>query len=268
MIPILKYPRTPHLQGSRLQQGDEDLSQIPFSEIAGKTIVVEEKIDGANTGISFDDNGDLLLQSRGHYLVGGAREKHYNLFKEWANYHIDKLFDLLGSRYILYGEWMYAKHTIFYDALPHYFMEFDIYDREKQIFLDTPTRHEILKDYPICSVPVIVTKAFNSIEELTSLITQSHYITDKHMDVLREYCEKNPKCGPIEERMKETEHSTTMEGLYIKVEENGQIVRRLKFVRRGFVQAILNDSTSHWLARPIVPNQLAVPRETLYADKL
>ena len=268
MIPILKYPRTPHLQGSRLQQGDEDLSQIPFSEIAGKTIVVEEKIDGANTGISFDDNGDLLLQSRGHYLVGGAREKHYNLFKEWANHHIDKLFDLLGSRYILYGEWMYAKHTIFYDALPHYFMEFDIYDREKQIFLDTPTRHEMLKDYPICSVPVIVTKAFNSIEELTSLITQSHYITDKHMDVLREYCEKNPKCGPIEERLKETEHSTTMEGLYIKVEKNGQIVRRLKFVRRGFVQAILNDSTSHWLARPIVPNQLAVSRETLYADKL
>jgi hypothetical protein len=36
---IVKYPRTPHLQGSRLQAGDEDLSQIPFSEILGKNIV-------------------------------------------------------------------------------------------------------------------------------------------------------------------------------------------------------------------------------------
>ena len=31
---IRKYPRTPHIEGSRLQPGDEDLSQIPFSEIA------------------------------------------------------------------------------------------------------------------------------------------------------------------------------------------------------------------------------------------
>ena len=43
---IHKYPRTPHIEGSRLQSGDEDLSQIPFSEIAGKNLVIEEKCDG------------------------------------------------------------------------------------------------------------------------------------------------------------------------------------------------------------------------------
>ena len=48
---IIKYPRTHHLEGSRLQAGDEDLSQIPFSEILGCYIVIEEKIDGANTRI-------------------------------------------------------------------------------------------------------------------------------------------------------------------------------------------------------------------------
>ena len=46
-LSILKYPRTPHLEGSRLQPGDEDLSQIRFSEIAGRHLVVEEKCDGA-----------------------------------------------------------------------------------------------------------------------------------------------------------------------------------------------------------------------------
>ena len=34
--PIIKYPRTPHLAGSRLQPGDEDLSQVPFSCPAGR----------------------------------------------------------------------------------------------------------------------------------------------------------------------------------------------------------------------------------------
>ena len=61
-----KYPRTPHLEGSRLQAGDEDLSQVPFSHLKGKYLVIEEKVDGANTAISFDTDGTLLLQSRGH----------------------------------------------------------------------------------------------------------------------------------------------------------------------------------------------------------
>ena len=39
---IVKYPRTPHLQGSRLQAGDEDLSQVSFDSILGKNIVIEE----------------------------------------------------------------------------------------------------------------------------------------------------------------------------------------------------------------------------------
>ena len=37
---IVKYPRTPHIEGSRLQPGDEDLSQVPFGEIAGRHIVI------------------------------------------------------------------------------------------------------------------------------------------------------------------------------------------------------------------------------------
>ena len=71
---ILKYPRTQHLKGSRLQEGDEDLRQVPFSEILGKHIVIEEKIDGANSAISFNDKQELLLQSRGHYLNGGYND--------------------------------------------------------------------------------------------------------------------------------------------------------------------------------------------------
>lgn len=79
---IIKYPRTPHIQGSRLQPGEEDLRQRSFSDIAGHHVVLEEKIDGANTAVSFTDEGKLRLQSRGHFLTGGYRERHYDLLKQ------------------------------------------------------------------------------------------------------------------------------------------------------------------------------------------
>ena len=150
-----KYPRTRHLAGSRLQPGDEDLAQVPFEAIRGRHIVVEEKLDGANAAISFAPDGALLLQSRGHYLTGGPRERHFGPLKAWATTLAPRLWPLLTDRYVLYGEWLYAKHTVFYDALPHYFCEFDVLDLSTDRFLDTPARASLLAGLPVVSVPVL-----------------------------------------------------------------------------------------------------------------
>ena len=50
-LEILKYPRTPHLRGSRLQAGDS-ADDVPYAALAGRQIVVEEKLDGANAALS------------------------------------------------------------------------------------------------------------------------------------------------------------------------------------------------------------------------
>ena len=76
MNAIRKYPRTRHLAGSKLQPGDEDLDAVPMSALAGRHVVIEEKMDGANSGMSFSADGEFLLQSRGHYLTGGPRESN------------------------------------------------------------------------------------------------------------------------------------------------------------------------------------------------
>lgn len=258
---IHKYPRTPHIEGSRLQPGDEDLSQIPFETIRGRHLVVEEKCDGANSAVSFDRNGQLRLQSRGHYLTGGYRERHFNFMKQWATVHADAFRKVLGSRYIMYGEWMYAKHTVFYDALPHYFLEFDILDRETGIFLDTPTRHAMLAELPVVSVPVLGEGSFSSKEELLKLLGQSRYVTGNQKQNLIDAAVKL-NLDP-ERNSRETELSGLMEGLYIKVEENGRVVDRMKFVRAAFLQCV-DFSESHWIDRPIIPNQLAVTMESLF----
>ena len=255
-----KYPRTPHLEGSRLQPGDEDLTQIPFDRISGKHLVMEEKCDGANSAISFGGDGEILLQSRGHYLTGGYRERHYNLMKQWAIAHRNEFFAVLGKRYIMYGEWMYAKHTVFYDALPHYFLEFDILDRETGVFLDTPGRRKMLSGLPVVSVPVLGEGRFRTKEELLGLLSKSRFITENQRQCLIGTAEKLGL--DIEKNCRDTDLSGMMEGLYIKVEEDGRVTERMKFVRQAFLQCV-DFSETHWIDRPILPNQLAAPLESL-----
>lgn len=263
MLKILKYPRTPHIQGSRIQPGDEDLEQIPFRTLAGQQLVVEEKCDGANSAVSFDTDGTLLLQSRGHYLTGGPRERHYDLLKKWASVHRVRFHEVLGSRYILYGEWMYAKHSIYYDALSHYFLEFDVFDRERRVFLDTGARRTLLATLPVVPVPVIARRAFATLDELKSLVGPSAFIRPGHIERLRDWCLANGSRCDADARCAETDPATTMEGLYLKVETGGKVVSRMKFVRPSFLQAVAVPD-AHWLNRPIIPNALRYPADGIY----
>ena len=251
---IRKYPRTRHIEGSRLQAGDEDLSSVPFADVRGRTLVIEEKLDGANSGISFDAAGELYLQSRGHYLTGGSRERHFALLKSWAETHRDVLHRVLGSRYVLYGEWLYAKHTVFYDQLPHYFFEFDILDTEDGSFLSTPRRQAMLAGTPVCSVPVVFDGAMKKLKDLVALVKPSLYKSATWRQALDAVARRQGL--DVERARRETDPSNLSEGLYIKVEEGGQVVERLKWVRADFLQTIASND-SHWQSRPIIPNQLA-----------
>jgi hypothetical protein len=224
MTSIVKYPRTPHLSGSRLQPGDDDLPAIDPGALGSGTLVLEEKLDGSNCGISFGRDGALVLQSRGHVLTGGPRERQFDLLKCWASHHAAALYGVLGERYLMYGEWMYARHSIAYDRLPHYFLEFDILDRASGVFLATSARRELLAGTPVVSVPVL---GLDRAQAVKRYIGRS-------------------RCSTTE----------TMEGVYLKREEDGCVTGRYKYVRPDFLQAVA-DSGSHWADRPIEPNRLA-----------
>lgn len=253
MRAIRKYPRTRHLQGSRLQMGDEDLDAVPFSDIAGLKVVVEEKIDGANCAFGFDESGKLWLQSRGHYLLGGPRERHFDLFKQWANAWSRDFWDMLGYRYTVYGEWMYAKHTIFYDWLPHFFLEFDILDLETNQFLDTPTRQRVIEGLPLVSVPILHQGTVANRDELLALVQTSRYVSPHRWENLRSQCLQHGL--DFETIRAESDPTDLGEGLYVKVEENGVVKDRFKYVRGGFLQKML-ESGEHWHHRPLFPNLL------------
>lgn len=117
-----KLPRTLHIEGSGLAHRD-DPDAIQFNKLAGELLYIEEKVDGSGVSIFFDDKLELQVWHRGSPATG----KEFNKLRGWALAHQDNLFAVLEDRYHLFGEWMLHKHTIFYDRLPQYFLESDIY---------------------------------------------------------------------------------------------------------------------------------------------
>lgn len=230
-----KYPRTPHLFGSKGTDDDKHLSEAESEEfIADESLIVEEKIDGTNVGIHFSDSGEMVLQCRGHLITEGMHPQ-YDLLKQWAAVKRHVLEQQLQNRFLLFGEWVYARHSIHYRKLAHYFFEFDIYDKEQGAFLNLKSRLSLLDGMGIETVPVVHTGKLSR-EELTELIGPSQF--DSRFENPTTKCPDN-----------------LMEGIYLRTEANGVVTGRAKFVRPEFVEKI--KQSTHWQHQQMVPNQLA-----------
>ena len=154
----------------------------------------------------------------------------------------------------MYGEWAYAKHTIFYDRLPHYFLEFDVLDKRSGAFLSTEARRALLQGLPIASVPVLADEVATQHDRLAELIRTSVFQSAEWRERLAYVSRQNRL--DVDRVRRQTDSHELSEGLYIKWEDDDRVLGRYKFVRASFLQSV-EVSNSHWLARPIVPNQLA-----------
>ena len=231
---FIKYPRTPHLFGSKGTDDDKHLGRKESEAfIADPSLIVEEKIDGTNVGIHFTTRGRMVLQCRGHEITEGMHPQ-YDLFKQWTSVKRPVLEAMLGSRFILYGEWLYAKHSVHYLKLDHYFFEFDIYDKQDAAFLDLAQRLELLEGTNLCTVPVLHRGPATQVE-LQKLIGPSRYTS----------IFENPLTGV---------RDSLMEGLYVRTEAGGQVTARAKLVRPEFTERV--KQSEHWQQQAMVPNQL------------
>ena len=232
---FIKYPRTPHLFGSKGTDDDKHLSDVESTKfIADDSLIAEEKLDGTNVGIHFSDDGEMVLQCRGHLITEGMHPQ-YDLFKQWAGVKRQVLERQLENRFILFGEWLYARHSIHYRRLTHYFFEFDIYDKDREAFLNLEQRLALLEDTGVQTVPVVHTGPVER-SGFEKLIGPSLF--DGHFD------------NPLTKRV-----DNLMEGLYLRTEADGVVTGRAKFVRPEFVEKI--KQSTHWQHQAMMPNELA-----------
>jgi hypothetical protein len=231
---FVKYPRTPHLFGSRGTDDDKHLGDAESARfLADPSLIVEEKLDGTNVGIHFTPDGSLVLQCRGHLITEGMHPQ-YDLLKQWAAVKRPVLEERLSDRYILFGEWLYARHSVHYRALSHYFFEFDIYDKQAGAFLSLERRLDLLAGTGLHTVPVVHTGPLDR-DRLATLIGPSRF------DSLFE----NPLTGRAD---------GLMEGLYLRTEAEGVVTGRAKFVRPEFVERV--KRSEHWQHQAMTPNHL------------
>ncbi|KAI9104765.1 hypothetical protein DFS34DRAFT_212182 [Phlyctochytrium arcticum] len=155
-IGLYKFPRTRHLIPS-LGASRDDLILSPDDAASfldtsdGSTLILEEKVDGSNMGISIDDETlQFRVQNRSHY-VNVKSHQQFRLLDNWLSDHSSELFELLRPpdlesttsnphtakkcKYILYGEWLYARHSIRYESLPDLFLVFDLFEAHSGVFL-------------------------------------------------------------------------------------------------------------------------------------
>lgn len=219
---FFKFPTTPHLVtlGGVDIRSDKVMSDVEREAFLQHDLVVEEKVDGSNIGISFSVEGSLKVQNRGDYLQLPASGQWKKL-DEWLHLHAERLFDHLIDQYILFGEWCYAKHSIFYNQLPDWFLGFDIYDKIIGRFLSTIRRDRFLESMNIAGVPVIAHGRFR-LADLKDLLSQS-------------------KLG-----------DQPAEGLYLRIDHGEWLEQRAKLVRPQFIQTL----EEHWSRYSITPNRL------------
>lgn len=188
------------------------------ADFLSSEIVVEEKVDGSNLGISFDQAGNVICQNRGHRLVEPF-DGQWKPLKRWLDVRIDGLFDFAGDRYILFGEWCYARHSVGYDALPDWFVFFDVYDKLVNRFFSAARRDAVAERLNLAHVQAVGRGRY-TFQQLSALEFQSHYGHE------------------------------TAEGVYLRRDKGEWLVARSKLVRPAFRQMI----DVHWSRRELQPN--------------
>lgn len=221
---FFRFPHIPHLEwlGEGVPRDDKMLSPKESADFLVSDVVVEEKLDGANLGISLSPEGEMRIQNRGQYLLGHYAGQFKKL-KTWFSQREELLFDALGEDLILFGEWCTARHSLDYNHLPDWLLVFDFYDRKEQRFWSTSRRDKLAKRIGLSVVPILFSGKLSLLSLKEILNTQPSSF--RH--------------GP-------------MEGLIVRRESKQWLENRAKLVHPNFTQSI----GEHWQRRNIEWNSL------------
>lgn len=165
------YPRIPYLIPPPDGQTGERL--VPWPERDswfGVDLLVEEKLDGANVTLWLAD-GVVQVASRGG-PDAMDRAGQLGPLRAWAAERYEALSSGLRDGFVLYGEWMWLRHGVFYDALPDWFVVLDAWHAERG-FLRATERDRIAASARLLVPPVRFEGVLGGPEDLVRLFGTS-----------------------------------------------------------------------------------------------
>lgn len=224
MTDFFRFPQTPHLAwlGEGAPRDDKLLAPDEVAALLADKVVVEEKLDGANLGLSLDAHGQLRAQNRGQYL-DAPHAGQFGRLPMWLVQHEETLHSVLKPNLMLFGEWCAARHSLDYAALPDWFLLFDVYDRAAGRFWSTPRRNALASTAGLVTVPQVL-QGQTSLTALKQIVA-THRSRYRH---------------------------GALEGVVVRRESADWCEARAKLVRPDFTQAI----DTHWRKRAIEWNRI------------
>lgn len=229
---FVKFPRTRHLLDlgsvtrSDLCKSRADAQQM--IELHGKNGIelhLEEKVDGANIGFSIDnDTNAIRVQNRSHF-IDNTSHAQFKLVSQFVEKHENDIRHVLDgdSSNILFGEWMFARHSVRYERLPAYFLVFDLYMGKKKKFVSRSRLKRILTETGLISVGEITVPSGTKLT-LESIVDIVHQGRSDYGD-------------------------TSIEGVYLRLDQGEWLIDRAKVVRPGFI-----CGNQHWSHRGVEQN--------------
>lgn len=171
MTEIPKMPSMKHLPWSQEHARDQKWlnSEQAKKMFQGKQVVITEKMDGANACLS-----STKVFARSH--SGEPHRDEWDLLKKK---HREELMYKIPDHLAIFGEYLYAKHSIKYEGLPSYFLVFGVYNSKNKKWLSWSSVKSIASELGLETVPVIETPHINEqkdklVEEIDQFVTYDH----------------------------------------------------------------------------------------------
>ncbi len=214
-----KYNRTYHLPWSPGGTSDDKIAKDLYI-IYNNDIVITEKMDGSNT--SLESSGCYARTHSGppsHESFDGLKALHATIKHK------------IPDGVQLFGEWLYAKHSITYEKLPHYFMLFNVRSLLDNIWYSWEEVKLWAEEIEVPTVPVLF---------------EGKLSTEKELKIKIDELMAQPSvCGGVRE------------GVVVRIQESftdqafSQCV--MKWVRKDHVQ-----TSDHWKNQIITKNKLVI----------
>lgn len=141
-----KFPSMKHVPWSKEDaRRNKYLDNLDFMHFTERHAVMTEKLDGANACLTSDK---VYARSHSHEASG----EQWDLLKKK---HAEELAHRIPEKLAIYGEWMYAKHSIKYTELPDYFVVFSVFNMARDQFLTWDETKQVAKMLQLPHAPVI-----------------------------------------------------------------------------------------------------------------
>lgn len=183
-----KYPSTRHLPYSHVEDRDDTRHQT-LDKFVGVPLVCTVKMDGSNAML-VKDMDEPVRSRRG-------RDATHDSFDQLKQLYWEKnVYDALPSHLQIFGEWLYAKHSIHYGcdgscpdecdkrnqgpALDDYFQVFGVFNTKWNLWLSWDAVEYWANEIGFSTTPVVFTnKTFDRVDQIYDLYSTGEQLVQE-----------------------------------------------------------------------------------------